>query len=105
MIAAAEVSETVRKLAEFQLHGPQIVDDAFVEQVRLAHFWATTRPGRWRLLTRGSVYGLRHKAAYEMDRELSDKAFGVAVVLAGWTLHRHWLQPTCIKLRRAKAEA
>jgi hypothetical protein len=105
MTTLAEVRLVLRRLAELDLHGPQTIDETFVEQVRAAHAWATTRRCRWRLFRGTDLYGLRHLCEYDVGRSLSDKAFAVAADMAGWQPHRDWLRPEVLRFRRAQAEA
>lgn len=105
MTSPAEVRAAVRQLKDLDLHGPKTVTDGFVEQVRAAHAWATTRRCRWRLFSRSTVYGLRHLCEYDVGMSLTDKAFAAAAVLAGWRVQRDWLPPHPLKFKRAETEA
>jgi hypothetical protein len=105
MIAPTQVRRVVRDLARFNLSGPERIDDAFIERVRVAHHWAMTHRGRWRNFTHASVYNLRHHYTYETGRPIDTKAFAVASVLAGWNIVRCSVLPGIFRFRRAQAEA
>lgn len=105
MTSPVEVRAAVCQLKGFDLHGPKTITEDFVEQVRAAHAWSTTRTGRWRMFSRSTLYGLRHLCEYDAGRGITDKAFATAATLAGWQVHRDWLPPHVLRFKRAKAEA
>jgi len=84
------------------------VDEQFLVEVRAAHRWATTWPGRWRCLPHESIYNLRHYAAADTKcLTMTDASFTVGAMLAGWTPAQkynpaNWC-PTVVGLKRAPA--
>ena len=105
MTSIDQVRRVAHDLAGFNLRQEETSPDDFFSRVCAAHQWATTRPGRWRLFTRGTLYGVRHSCEYDVNRGIGDKAFAVGAYLAGWHLHPDWLRPHILRFRRAKAEA
>jgi hypothetical protein len=106
MITEDKIHAVLSKLEGLDLsEWPEVVDEEFVERVRVAHHWSTTRVNRWRLFTRGQLYAIRHSCEYDVKRKIGDRPFAVGAVLAGWHPHRDWLRPDILRFRRAKAEA
>lgn len=60
------------------------IDDAFLEEVRVAFEWATTSRGRCAVMGSRTFYTSRTFAEIDMRIAMSDASFAVGAALAGW---------------------